>query len=450
LIVDTKIEFKKRGVKKMRPYDIIQKKRNGHKLNAEEIEFLIAGYTAGEIPDYQLSAWAMAVYFQGMEEEETAKLTETMAYSGATLDLSQIPGRKVDKHSTGGVGDTTTLILAPLAAACGAPVAKMSGKGLGHTGGTIDKLQAISGFKTSLTREEFINSVQENKVAVVNKTGNLAPADKKLYALRDVTATVDSIPLIASSIMSKKIAAGANAIVLDVKVGSGAFMKEYSAARELAAAMVNIGNQVGRKTVAVMSDMDQPLGFAVGNSLEVEEAIATLRGEGPKDLTELCLTLGTQMLLLSGIVESQEKARSRLETALESGQALDKFREMIDNQGGNSAVIEQPDLLPQADNKLVLEAEESGYIHRIEAEEVGISAMMLGAGRATKEDEIDLAAGIKLDKKVGDKVKAGDKLATLYYNQQEELEAAQEKLAAAYQIKSEQPEERSLIYEIID
>ncbi len=434
----------------MRPYDIIQKKRNGHKLNAEEIEFLIAGYTAGEIPDYQLSAWAMAVYFQGMEEEETAKLTETMAYSGATLDLSQIPGRKVDKHSTGGVGDTTTLILAPLAAACGAPVAKMSGKGLGHTGGTIDKLQAISGFKTSLTREEFINSVQENKVAVVNKTGNLAPADKKLYALRDVTATVDSIPLIASSIMSKKIAAGANAIVLDVKVGSGAFMKEYSAARELAAAMVNIGNQVGRKTVAVMSDMDQPLGFAVGNSLEVEEAIATLRGEGPKDLTELCLTLGTQMLLLSGIVESQEKARSRLETALESGQALDKFREMIDNQGGNSAVIEQPDLLPQADNKLVLEAEESGYIHRIEAEEVGISAMMLGAGRATKEDEIDLAAGIKLDKKVGDKVKAGDKLATLYYNQQEELEAAQEKLAAAYQIKSEQPEERSLIYEIID
>ena len=433
----------------MRPYDIIQAKKEGKKLDSDEIKFLIDGYTNGEIPDYQLSAWAMAVYFQGMDKDETAILTETMANSGQTIDLSKIKGQKVDKHSTGGVGDTTTLVLAPLVAACGAPVAKMSGRGLGHTGGTIDKLEAIPGFETALSTEKFINSVNDLGVAVAGQTGNLAPADKKLYALRDVTATVDSIPLIASSIMSKKIASGANGIVLDVKTGDGAFMDTYEGAQELAETMVQIGQEVGRDTIAIVSDMNQPLGKAVGNSLEVEEAIDTLKGKGPEDLTNLCITLATQMLQLAGVVKDENEAEEKVMTALNSGSALEKLREMISNQGGNSEVVDNYDLLPQSNNKLEIKAQDSGYIQQIEAKDIGISAMLLGAGRETKDSTIDLAVGLKLAKKVGAEVKEGEVLATLYYNDDSNLTEAKEKLTAAYQIGTDKPEEPKLIYNIV-
>ncbi|WP_408954618.1 pyrimidine-nucleoside phosphorylase [Natroniella sp. ANB-PHB2] len=434
----------------MRAYDVIKKKRNGEKLTAEEIEFLIEGYTAGEVPDYQMSAWAMAVFLQGMDSQETAKLTEVMAKSGDMIDLSPIEGIKVDKHSTGGVGDTTSLVLAPLVAACGAPVAKMSGRGLGHTGGTIDKLEAISGFETGLSRDKFIDSVNQQGVAIAGQTGNLAPADKKLYALRDVTATVDSIPLIASSIMSKKIASGADGIVLDVKVGSGAFMKVYEDSVELAQTMVNIGKEVGRNTIAVVSDMDQPLGLAVGNALEIVEAIETLKGEGPTDLTELSLTLGVQMLLLAEVAEDKEKARTMLEEAINNGSALAKLKEMIDNQGGNGEVVNNLDLLPQAENSLEIKVEDAGYVEKIAAERVGVAAMLLGAGRETKESDIDLAVGVELVSKVGVEVEKGDTLAVLYYNDEQNLAEAKEELLGAYQIGSEKPEQSPLIYEIIN
>jgi pyrimidine-nucleoside phosphorylase len=433
----------------MRAYDIIQIKKEGGKLNREQLEFLIDGYTSGQIPDYQLSAWTMAVYFQGMDKEETAILTEIMANSGTQIDLSKIHGRKVDKHSTGGVGDTTTLVLAPLVAACGAPVAKMSGRGLGHTGGTIDKLEAIPGFETSLSTAKFIDSVNQYGLAVAGQTGNLAPADKKLYSLRDVTATVDSIPLIASSIMSKKIASGADGIVLDVKMGDGAFMETYEGAVNLAETMVGIGKEVGRDTIAVVSDMNQPLGKAVGNGLEVEEAIDTLQGEGPADLTNLCITLATQMLQLADIVDSKEEAKEKVLTALENGAALHKLEEMIANQGGNEEVINNYKLLPQSKSKLEIRAEEAGYVQQIKAKDVGISAMLLGAGRADKDSEIDLAVGIKLNKKVGEQIKEGDLLATLYYNDDSDLKEAEEKLAAAYQIGTDKLEERELIYDVI-
>ena len=433
----------------MRPNDIIEKKKEGGKLRADEIEFLINGYTKGEIPDYQLSAWAMAVYFQGMDKEETAMLTKTMAESGETIDLSKINGIKVDKHSTGGVGDTTTLILAPLVAACGAPVAKMSGRGLGHTGGTIDKLEAIPGFETALSTEKFIASVNQIGAAVAGQTGNLAPADKKLYALRDVTATVDSIPLIASSIMSKKIASGADGIVLDVKTGDGAFMKTYDGALELAETMVGIGQEVGRNVIAVVSDMNQPLGKAVGNSLEVKEAIETLKGQGPEDLSNLCITLAAQMLQLADAVETKEEAIEKTTTALHNGTALNKLKEMIANQGGNPKVIDDYGLLPQAKNKVQIKAQDSGYVQKIKAKDVGLSAMLLGAGRATKEDEIDLAVGIELNKKVGDEVKAGEPLAVLSYDDESNLDEAEEKLISAYQIGEDAPEENPLIYDVV-
>ncbi|SDC02013.1 MULTISPECIES: pyrimidine-nucleoside phosphorylase [unclassified Candidatus Frackibacter] len=433
----------------MRAYDIILKKREGNELSKEEIEYLIEAYTAGELPDYQLSAWAMAVFFKGMNERETADLTMTMANSGDTIDLSPIQGVKVDKHSTGGVGDTTTLVLAPLVAAAGAPVAKMSGRGLGHTGGTIDKLESIPDFNTSLSREQFINNVNDIKVAVAGQTGNLAPADKKLYALRDVTATVDSIPLIASSIMSKKIAAGADGIVLDVKVGDGAFMKDYEEAKRLAKTMVDIGKNVQRETIAVISDMNQPLGLAVGNALEVKEAIETLRGEGPVDLTALCLTLGSQMLRLSGVVKSVEAGREELEKVLTSGAGLKKLKEMITAQGGNPEVVDNYNLLPTAKQKIELKAEADGYIEEIAAEDVGIAAMLLGAGRKSKEDNIDMAVGVELAVKVGEEVSKGDKLALLHVNEQSDLTAAREKLQKAYTITTEPVEEKALIYEIV-
>lgn len=411
----------------MRMVDIIEKKRDGQELTTAEINFFIEGYTKGEIPDYQASALAMAIYFQDMNDRERADLTRAMVESGDTIDLSAIDGVKVDKHSTGGVGDTTTLVLAPLVASLGVPVAKMSGRGLGHTGGTIDKLESIAGFHVELTREQFIDLVNRDKVAVIGQSGNLTPADKKLYALRDVTGTVNSIPLIASSIMSKKIAAGADAIVLDVKTGDGAFMKTQEDAEELAHAMVRIGNHVGRKTIAIISDMSQPLGFAIGNALEIKEAIETLQGKGPKDLTELVLTLGSQMVILAGKAKTSEEAKEMLLDAIHSGKALAKFKEFLANQGGDASIVDDLTKLPQAKYKIELPAKQSGYISRMVADEIGVASMILGAGRATKEDVIDLAVGLVLHKKVGDKVEEGESILTIYSNR-ENVEDVKQKL----------------------
>ena len=411
----------------MRMVDIIEKKRDGQELTTAEINFFIEGYTKGEIPDYQASALAMAIYFQDMNDRERADLTHAMVESGDTIDLSAIDGVKVDKHSTGGVGDTTTLVLAPLVASLGVPVAKMSGRGLGHTGGTIDKLESIAGFHVELTREQFIDLVNRDKVAVIGQSGNLTPADKKLYALRDVTGTVNSIPLIASSIMSKKIAAGADAIVLDVKTGDGAFMKTQEDAEELAHAMVRIGNHVGRKTIAIISDMSQPLGFAIGNALEVKEAIETLQGKGPKDLTELVLTLGSQMVILAGKAKTSEEAKEMLLDAIHSGKALAKFKDFLTNQGGDASIVDDLTKLPQAKYKIELPAKQSGYISRMVADEIGVASMILGAGRATKEDVIDLAVGLVLHKKVGDKVEEGESILTIYSNR-ENVEDVKQKL----------------------
>ena len=411
----------------MRMVDIIEKKRDGQELTTAEINFFIEGYTKGEIPDYQASALAMAIYFQDMNDRERADLTRAMVESGDTIDLSAIDGVKVDKHSTGGVGDTTTLVLAPLVASLGVPVAKMSGRGLGHTGGTIDKLESIAGFHVELTREQFIDLVNRDKVAVIGQSGNLTPADKKLYALRDVTGTVNSIPLIASSIMSKKIAAGADAIVLDVKTGDGAFMKTQEDAEELAHAMVRIGNHVGRKTIAIISDMSQPLGFAIGNALEVKEAIETLQGKGPKDLTELVLTLGSQMVILAGKAKTTEEAKEMLLDAIHSGKALAKFKDFLTNQGGDASIVDDLTKLPQAKYKIELPAKQSGYISRMVADEIGVASMILGAGRATKEDVIDLAVGLVLHKKVGDKVEEGESILTIYSNR-ENVEDVKQKL----------------------
>ncbi|KAF2428421.1 pyrimidine-nucleoside phosphorylase [Bacillus subtilis] len=402
----------------MRMVDIIIKKQNGKELTTEEIQFFVNGYTDGSIPDYQASALAMAIFFQDMSDRERADLTMAMVNSGETIDLSAIEGIKVDKHSTGGVGDTTTLVLAPLVAALDVPVAKMSGRGLGHTGGTIDKLEAIDGFHVELTKDEFIKLVNRDKVAVIGQSGNLTPADKKLYALRDVTGTVNSIPLIASSIMSKKIAAGADAIVLDVKTGAGAFMKTEEDAAELAKAMVRIGNNVGRQTMAVISDMSQPLGFAIGNALEVKEAIDTLKGEGPEDLHELVLTLGSQMVVLAKKADTLDEARAKLEEVMKNGKALEKFKDFLKNQDGDSSIVDDPSKLPQAAYQIDVPAKEAGVVSEIVADEIGVAAMLLGAGRATKEDEIDLAVGIMLRKKVGDKVEKGEPLVTLYANRE--------------------------------
>lgn len=416
--------------------DIIAKKRDGEALTKAEIEFFVNGYTEGDIPDYQVSSLMMAIFFNDMNEEERANLTMAMVNSGDTIDLSQIEGVKVDKHSTGGVGDTTTLVLAPLVAALDVPVAKMSGRGLGHTGGTIDKLEAIEGFHVEITEEEFIDIVNRDKVAVIGQSGNLTPADKLLYALRDVTATVNSIPLIASSIMSKKIAAGADAIVLDVKVGDGAFMKTEEDAARLAHAMVSIGNNVGRQTMAIISSMEEPLGFAIGNALEVEEAIETLRGEGPEDLTQLSLELGSQMAVLGGKVRTLEEAREQLKQALHDGSALEKFKVFLKNQGGDPSIADDLSKLPQAEYTFEVASETEGYVQKIGSEEMGVASSMLGAGRQTKDDVIDLAVGIKLNKKVGDAVAEGDSLATIYSNR-ENIQDVKEKIIENYYIGSE-------------
>lgn len=434
----------------MRVVDLIRKKRTGEEMSDEEIRFLIDGVVRGTIPDYQTAAWAMAVCFTGMTARETASLTMAMAESGDLVDLSGIRGVKVDKHSTGGVGDKTTLILAPLVASCGVPVAKMSGRGLGHTGGTIDKLESIAGFRTELSREEFFAQVNEIGAAVIGQSGNIAPADKKLYALRDVTGTVDSIPLIASSVMSKKIAAGADAILLDVKFGSGAFMKTAEDAIELAKAMVSIGTEVGRNTVAAITDMDQPLGRNIGNALEVREAIDVLRGEGPGDLRELCLALGSHMLVLGGQAADEADARAKLEQALASGEALRKLAQLIAAQGGDPAVVERPELLPQAAARVRVVADRDGYVHGIDAEEIGVAAMRLGAGRAAKEDKIDFAVGLELVAKRGDRVRQGDTLAILHARSDDETAAsAREQVLGAYAIEGEPPAAQPLIYAVV-
>ena len=432
----------------MRMVDLIAKKRDHIELTTEEIEWMIRNYTDKVIPDYQMSAFLMAVVFNGMTPAERLALTQAMVGSGEVVDLSAIEGIKVDKHSTGGVGDKTSLILGPLVASMGVPVAQMSGRGLGHTGGTLDKLESISGMTIELDMERFIEQVNEIKLAIIGQTGNLAPADKYLYALRDVTATVESIPLIASSIMSKKIAAGADAIVLDVKFGAGAFMKTLEDAKQLAQAMVEIGRDAQRQTVAFLTDMNQPLGLAIGNALEVKEAIETLKGHGPKDLEELVLQLASQMVVLAKKAPDVETAYEQLKEKLHRGEAFNKFKEFVQAQGGDVAQIENPDLLPKADSIIPVKASQSGYVHQIDALSIGLAAMKLGAGRATKDDMIDMAVGVVLDKKVGDSVGEGDVLAYIHANRVDNEEAIAY-IQKAYCICKDPVCPPTLIYDVI-
>lgn len=433
----------------MRMYDIIAKKRDGHALSREEIEFFIKGYTAGEIPDYQASALTMAIFFRGMTERETADLTMAMAYSGDVLDLSPIDGVKADKHSTGGVGDKTSLVLGPMVAALGVPVAKMSGRGLGHTGGTIDKLESFPGFATGIPKQEFYDNVNQIGIAIAGQTGNLAPADKKLYALRDVTATVESVPLIAASIMSKKIAAGADVIVLDVKTGSGAFMKTEEQALALAREMVRIGVHVGRRTIAVISDMEEPLGYAIGNSLEVIEAIDTLDGRGPKDLLALCLELGSHMVVGAKAAKNTREAKEALRRVVEDKSALKKLAQLVKAQGGDERAVYDTGLLPVASIVREVRAKIDGYVQRIVCDTVGLCAMALGGGRETKESAIDLSVGIVLKRKVGESVRKGDTLAVFYANDPSKLEDALARFEGAYIIGSDPVQEKKLIRYIV-
>lgn len=437
----------------MRVYDLILKKRNGGELSREEITYLVDGYTAGEIPGCRLAAFAMAVYFQGMSARETLDLTLAMVNSGDTVSLNGIPGVIVDKHSTGGVGDSTTLILAPLVASAGVPVAKMSGRGLGHTGGTLDKLEAIPGFRSDLSIDEMIGAVKTRGIAVVGQTENLVPADKKLYALRDLTATVDSLPLIAASIMSKKLAAGAGALLLDVKTGDGAFMKEQEEAYALAETMVEIGIGAGRETAAVLTNMEQPLGRAVGNALEVEEAILTLQGKGPADLTGLCLALGGWMLFLAGKAPGPQAGRQALQSRLSGGAALDKFKELIRSQHGDAAVAGDLSLLPRAKAVVPVKAPGGGYVQALKAGAVGRAVMALGAGRSSESAPVDLAAGVTLLKKIGDPVEPGDVLATLHLNCAPEdpaAAAARQLILEAYRFGPVPVAEPKLIFGYVD
>ena len=433
----------------MRMYDIIKKKRDGFKLTKEEIHFFIKGYTAGDIQDYQASALLMAIFLNKMDPEETVALTDAIMHSGDVVDLSPIAGIKVDKHSTGGVGDTTTLVLAPLVAAAGVPTAKMSGRGLGHTGGTIDKLEAIPGFHVELTVEEFMDAVNRHGVAVIGQSKNIAPADKKLYALRDVTATVDNLSLIASSIMSKKLAAGSNGIVLDVKTGSGAFIKTLEGSIELAREMVTIGAGMGRETVGVITDMAQPLGYAIGNSLEVIEAIDTLKGHGPKDLHDLCITLGAHMVLIAKKATTYDEAAALLQSLIDDGQALSKFKEFIASQGGNPQVVEDYSLFPSCAHIVEVPALESGFIASFNSEEVGVAAMLLGAGRVDLSSPIDLGAGIMLKKKIGDHVNKGESLATFYTNDKPSIEGAITRFTQAVSFSDKPLAPPSLVHAIV-
>lgn len=433
----------------MRMYDIIKKKRDGGALSKTEIDFFVKGYTRGEIPDYQASALCMAIWFRGMNAEETTALTLAMRDSGEKLSLPAMQGLRVDKHSTGGVGDKTSLVIAPIVAALGIKVAKMSGRGLGHTGGTVDKLEAIKGFRTDLSTREFEHVVDSVGLAIVGQSANLARADKLLYALRDVTATVDSIPLIASSIMSKKLAADDDCIVLDVKCGSGAFMKSLDEATALARAMVEIGQRAGKRMCAMVTDMDRPLGNTVGNSLEVIEAIETLQGNGPKDLTDLCVALASRMLYLADF-GSYDRCECEVRRALESGEALAKLADMVRAQGGDPAWISDPDLFPKACHSQTVCASQTGYITRVDAEGYGTAALLLGAGRNKKDDLIDHTAGIRLFAKTGDFVRAGDPIAVLYTSKEELLSAASEKLLASTEIGDAEPEERPLVFDVIE
>lgn len=433
----------------MHAYEIILKKRDGGELTTEEIAYLVAAYTEGHLPDYQMSALLMAIFFRGMSYRETTDLTLAMAQSGKVMDLSKINGTKVDKHSTGGVADTTTLVLAPLAASAGVPVAKMSGRGLGHTGGTIDKLESIPGFQVSLTPQEFVHNVNTIGLAIMGQTAQLAPADGKIYALRDVTGTVESIPLIASSVMSKKIASGADAIVLDVKYGNGAFMKDAVQAEELARTMVQIGKGAGRKTVALVTNMDEPLGRAVGNALEVREAIDTLRGNGPPALEKLCLLLCSHMLVMAGIVQNVEQALPLLKRKLENGEALAALRRMIQAQHGDERVVDQPGLLPQATHIIPVVASRTGYVQSIDTTKVGLCAMHLGAGRASKEDVIDLAVGIMSEKRIGDYVDENEPVAFIHTSRLDGIEGVKSTLLSCYQIDSEPVILKPLIHSTI-
>ncbi|MEE0931845.1 pyrimidine-nucleoside phosphorylase [Clostridium sp. D43t1_170807_H7] len=433
----------------MRMYDLIMKKRKGEELTTEEINFFVDGFTKGEIPDYQASAMLMAIFFNKMNKRETADLTNAMVESGDKIDLSNIKGIKVDKHSTGGVGDKTSISLTPLVASLGIPVAKMSGRGLGHTGGTIDKLETFKGFSVELTEEQFMENVNKINIAIMGQSGNLVPADKKLYALRDVTATVDNMSLIASSIMSKKLASGADAIVLDVKVGDGAFMKTPETAKELAQEMVDIGKHLGRETIGVISDMDQPLGYAIGNSLEVIEAIELLKGNGPKDLLELTLTIGSNMLLCAKMAESEEEARKMLMENIENGKGLEKLKDFVKAQGGDISPIDDYSKFPQAKYVEKVTSPVDGYITKIHAEAFGLIAMELGAGRATKESEIDLAVGIVLNKKRGEKVNKGDVLAYIHSNSEEKIEKARKSILENIVIEDSYDLNIPLIYDIV-
>lgn len=433
----------------MQMYDLINKKKNREELSKEEIEFIVNGYTKGEIPDYQMSAFLMAVCINKMSHEETANLTMAMAKSGDMLDLKAIHGIKVDKHSTGGVGDKTSLVLSPMVASLGVPVAKMSGRGLGHTGGTIDKLESFPGFSTSISPDQFIENVNRIKMAIVGQTANLAPADKKIYALRDVTATVDNVSLIASSIMSKKLASGADVIVLDVKTGSGAFMKTYEDSLALAKEMVQIGTLAGKPTYAVITDMNQPLGRAVGNAIEVKEAIETLSGKGPEDLLEVSLTLASYMLLGAGRVKTPEEGRELLLETIKSKKALDKFAEFVAAQGGDSTFVYNPELLKTASIHYDVKAEADGYVQAIKTDEVGMASMVLGGGRATKESKIDLSVGIIIHKKLGDKVSKNEPIVTLYANDDEKRKEAKKRILNAYVIGKEKPVRPPYIYSIV-
>ena len=433
----------------MRMYDLIEKKKSGETLSDEEIKWMIDGYTTGNIPDYQMSAMLMAIYFKGMSDEETTAMTLAMAHSGDMLDLSAIKGIKADKHSTGGVGDKTTLIVVPIVAACGVNVAKMSGRGLGHTGGTIDKLESIDGFKTTLTRDEFFENVNKYGLSVIGQSGNITPADKKIYALRDVTATVDSIPLIASSIMSKKLAAGSDVILLDVKTGSGAFMRTKEGSIELAKKMVSIGNKAGRKTAAIITNMDIPLGNAIGNSLEVIEAVNSLKGNGPTDLMEVCIQLAAMMIYMAQKATDMEQAVRMANDAIESKAALTKLKEMVIAQHGDVSLIEDTDKFTKAKFSHKVLADKDGYVSAMDAHKCGIASMLLGAGRQTKDDSINPAAGIIIERKNGDKIVKGDVLATLYADDESLFEKAEQIMHEAYHFSDTAPQKEKLIIEYV-
>ncbi len=432
----------------MRMVDIIEKKRDGHPLSKEEISFFVKGYTEGSIPDYQASALAMAILFRDMSKEETANLTEAMMHSGDTIDLSAIAGVKVDKHSTGGVGDKTSLVLGPLVASCGAKLAKMSGRGLGHTGGTLDKMESVPGTSVSRTEEQFIKQVNDIGIAIIGQTAQIDPADKKLYALRDVTGTVESIPLIASSIMSKKLASGSDTILLDVKFGSGAFMKNLDRARLLAKTMVEIGTSLHRDTRAILTDMDEPLGMAVGNNLEVKEAIATLQGRGPKDLVELVTYAGAIMLEQAHLVSNYDEGRARIQKAIENGSGFKKLVELFKAQGGDVSYLLDPGKFPISKYSLPIYAEKEGYLSRIDSLTIGVSSMKLGGGRARMDEAIDMSAGILLNKKIGDHVNKGELLATCCTNK-EKVEEVLSDVLKAFEIQTEKPAERSIVFEYI-